>query len=156
MIQSPMTVYLSLGANLGDREAQLRRALEEIESRIGRIVRQSGFFVTQPWGFQSDNLFLNACVAVETALSPQDLLERTQAIERRLGRVAKTSDGHYADRPIDIDILLYADQRISTPGLHIPHPRMTDRMFVLEPLAQIAPDVVIPGVGKTVAQLLGR
>lgn len=151
-----MTVYLSLGANLGDREAQLRRALEEIESRIGRIVRQSGFFVTQPWGFHSDHLFLNACVAVETCLSPQDLLERTQAIERCLGRVAKTSGGHYADRPIDIDILLYADQCISTPGLQIPHPRMTDRMFVLEPLAQIAPDVVIPGVGKTVAQLLGR
>ena len=151
-----MTAYLSLGANLGDREAQLRLAVAEIENRVGRVVRQSGFFVTRPWGFRSDNLFLNACVAVETTLPPHALLQQTQAIERSLGRTRKTRDGRYADRPIDIDILLYGSLTINEPDLQTPHPRIAERLFVLEPLAQIAPDLTIPGTGKTVAQLLQR
>lgn len=140
-----MTAYLSLGSNLGDRRATLLRAIHEIGSRIGKVSAQSDFFDTQPWGFESTHRFLNACVAVETDIEPFELLRRTQEIERLLGRTTKTRNGLYADRPIDIDILLYGTLRLSTPELTIPHPRMAERPFVLEPLRQIAPELTIPG-----------
>lgn len=149
-----MRVYLGLGTNLGDKQAQLHRAVDEIEKRIGRVVALSSFYETAPWGFQSDHSFLNAVVEVETTLSPLDLLHATQAIERDLGRTAKSTDGAYHDRPIDIDILLYGDEVYHDGELQIPHPLMEQRSFVLLPLAEIAPTLVHPRLHHTIRQLL--
>lgn len=132
------TVYLALGSNLGDSAETLKAACSMIEKLIGAIVRQSAFHVTEPWGFQSDHKFLNAVVCCLTTLTPRQLLATTQRIERRLGRRLKTgADGVYHDRTIDIDILLYDDLRIQQPDLVVPHPRMLQRPFVMEPLSEI-------------------
>lgn len=131
------TVYLSLGSNLGDRELMLRRAVQLIGERVGRIERLSSFHETAPWGFSSENMFINAAVCVSTSLSPRELLEATQDVERELGRKMKSVDGQYHDRPIDIDILLYDDIRVDEPDLKIPHPRMNGRDFVMKPLGEI-------------------
>lgn len=131
------TVYLSLGTNLGGKTQNLVSAITEIERRIGPVRAQSAFLTTEPWGFESENTFLNAAVRVETALSPFDLLNKTQQIERDMGRTQKSVDGKYHDRIIDIDILLYDDLHINTPKLTIPHPLMYERDFVLIPLKEI-------------------
>ena len=131
------TVYLSLGSNLGDKEQNLASAISEIARRIGDITAQSAFLETEPWGFDSDNTFLNAAVCLETQLSPYELLHTTQQIERDLGRKQKSEQGVYHDRIIDIDILLYDDLHIQTPELTIPHPLMQQRDFVLIPLKEI-------------------
>lgn len=147
-------VYLSLGTNLGDKEQHLRDAVQKIEERVGKIVSLSAFYATEPWGFQSENSFLNAAVCVETELLPLDVLSVTQEIERELGRLKKSSNGHYADRVIDIDLLLYGDLILIVDGLTLPHPLMTERRFVIEPLAEIAPEVVHPVLGKTIKEIL--
>lgn len=131
------TVYLSLGTNLGDKEQNLKSAIQEITMRIGSVTAQSAFIETEPWGFESDNTFLNAAIKVETDRTPMQVLRITQKIERDLGRTSKSVNGIYHDRLIDIDILLYDDLSISTPSLTIPHPRMHERDFVLIPLKQI-------------------
>ena len=131
------TVYLSLGSNLGDKEQNLASAVSEIARRIGDITDQSAFIETEPWGYDSKNTFLNAAVRVETELSPYELLNATQQIERDLGRKQKSDKGQYHDRIIDIDILLYDDLHIQTPELTIPHPLMQQRDFVLIPLKEI-------------------
>lgn len=143
---------------MGNRRQLLERAIAEIEKQIGHVVRQSAFYETEPWGFESKNLFLNAAVCVETSLSPRQLLQVTQKIERALGRTRKTSKqyapissqmegamssplevrrGLYSDRPIDIDILLYDDITVDEPDLKIPHPLMYERDFVMVPLREI-------------------
>ena len=139
------TVFLSLGTNLGDKERNLNDAIAHIQRRIGTVVAKSAFVQTEPWGFESDNSFLNAAIKVETIQSPEQVLHQTQEIERMLGRVSKSVDGKYHDRKIDIDILLYyVDSvikgdglHISTPELTIPHPLMNERDFVLIPLKEI-------------------
>ena len=139
------TVYLSLGTNLGDKEHNLLSAITEIERRIGPVRAQSAFLSTVPWGFESENTFLNAAVCVETELSPNALLRVTQQIERDMGRTEKSTINYqqstvtYHDRIIDIDILLYDDLHITTPRLTIPHPLMYKRDFVLIPLREILP-----------------
>lgn len=148
-----MKVYLGLGTNLGDKEANLHAAVQKINERIGEITSLSAFYVTAPWGFSSDHSFLNAACCVESELPPLDLLRETQAIERELGRMKKSVDGNYSDRLIDIDLLLYGDLILRTPELEIPHPLMTERRFVMEPLAEIAPDVVHPVLGKRLGEL---
>lgn len=132
-----MEVYLGLGSNLGDKCLHLRTAINEIEKRIGHVECQSAFVETEPWGFESDNTFVNAVVRVDTALSPLDLLKETQTIEREMGRTHKTVDGKYSDRIIDIDILLYGDAEINLPELVVPHPRMYERDFVMKPLEEV-------------------
>ena len=146
-------VYLGLGSNLGDKKRYLNAAIERIQQRIGHIVSQSDFITTQPWGFESDNTFLNAVVIVETSLAPIDLLHTTQTIEKELGRVQDAGcrvqsvenlqspisylkSKNYKDRTIDIDILLYDDLIINTEELIIPHPLMEERDFVMIPLRQ--------------------
>ena len=153
------TAYLSLGTNIGNKPENLNEAIRQIARRIGHVKAQSAFLPTEPWGFSSPNQFLNAAVCVETSLSPLELLETTQSIERDMGRLHKTViyDGkpQYADRIIDIDILLYyEDNKDATPtfdpdgnwegSLHlntekltIPHPHMCEREFVLKPLEEI-------------------
>lgn len=130
-------VYLGLGSNLGDRRAEIRRAVALIGERVGEVVRLSSMYETEPWGFSSDNQFVNAAVRVDTPLSPRQVLEATQAIERDMGRTVKSVDGQYHDRVIDIDILLYDDLRIDEPDLKIPHPLMHERDFVMRPLNEI-------------------
>ena len=138
-------VYLGLGTNLGDKEANLKAALEEIRKRVGEITSQSAFYTSEPWGFKSDNSFLNAVCCVCTNFSPEETLYTTQAIERTLGRLKKSVNGAYSDRIIDIDILLFDDLQINTPELTIPHPLMWERDFVKIPLKEIAPEIAPKG-----------
>lgn len=137
-------VYLGLGTNLGDKEKNLRDAVQMIEERVGNVCSLSSFYATAPWGFESENAFLNAAVCVETLLSPRELLTITQQIEREIGRTTKSVNHTYADRLIDIDLLMYDDLIINDPDLVLPHPLMHERRFVMEPLAEIAPGVVHP------------
>ena len=137
------TVFLGLGSNLGNRQRNLRRAIAQIKKLIGEVDRQSTFIVSEPWGYESAKSYLNACVRVQTELTPRQLLETTQAIERNMGRTThsvkdyETGVMHYSDRPIDIDILLYDDLTIDEPDLKIPHPLMHERDFVMTPLREI-------------------
>ena len=130
-------VYLGLGTNLGDKRKNLNDAIRMLENQVGEVEKVSSVIETEPEGFRSDNMFLNAVVKVRTALSPFEILDITQDVEKSLGRKEKSSNGIYHDRVIDIDILLYDDINISTPRLVIPHPRMTQREFVMTPLAEI-------------------
>lgn len=131
------TTYLGLGTNLGDKATNLNKAIENIGKLIGTIERQSAFYATEPWGFESQNSFLNACVKVSTNLTPRQLLKATQSIEIMMGRKEKSHNGQYHDRLIDIDILLYDDVDIKEPDLTIPHPLMHERDFVMKPLREI-------------------
>lgn len=146
-------VYLGLGTNLGDKEANLHTAIAEINKRVGEIASLSACYVTEPWGFNSTNTFLNAVCRVDTAFSPMEVLHITQAIEKDLGRLKKSAGGQYSDRLIDIDILLYNDLVLDTPVLTIPHPLMHKRLFVLEPLAEIAPELLHPVLRRPMREL---
>ena len=148
------TVYLGLGTNIGNKKENLTRAIEALSLALGHYTALSSFIDTAPWGFESDNTFLNCAVAFETVLLPEELLGTTERIERELGRTAKSTGGTYHDRVIDIDILLYGNETIDTPRLTIPHPLMHLRDFVLEPLAEIAPEVVHPTTGKSISRLV--
>ena len=130
-------VYFSLGSNLGDKKQNLSTAIKLMEKQIGVLLRQSAFLETEPWGFQSDNSFVNAAICMETTLEPFEVLTETQKIEREMGRNIKSVNGEYHDRIIDIDILLYDDLHINTPQLTIPHPLMEERDFVMIPLREI-------------------
>ena len=134
-------MYLGLGSNLGNRRALLKRAIRLIGERVGEVTRQSTFIETEPWGFESANKFLNAVILCETDMTPREVLEATQQIERDMGRqkiVHRTSSTRtYTDRPIDIDILLYDDLTVDEPDLKIPHPLMEQRDFVMIPLREI-------------------
>ena len=144
------TVYLGLGTNLGDKEQNLHQAIDKIQERVGKILSLSAFYNSAPWGYISDNMFVNAVVCISTTFSPQKVLNITQEIEKELGRKEKSIDASYSDRVINIYILLYDSVILSTDNLTIPHPLMIKRLFVMDPLAEIAPDMVIPGVNKTV------
>lgn len=133
-------VYLGLGTNLGNKEQNLRDAIQKIEERVGNVHSLSAFYATAPWGFESENTFLNAAACIETLLSPHELLTVTQQIEREIGRTAKSVNHTYADRLIDIDLLMYDDLVINEPDLILPHPLMHERRFVMEPLSEIAPN----------------
>lgn len=130
-------LYLSLGSNLGNRHEQIHRALKLIEQRVGSVLRVSKFIETEPWGFKSPNLFLNAACLVQTSLSPRACLLTTQQIEKEIGRKAKSTGESYQDRPIDIDLLMYDHEHVQDQDLVLPHPHMKDRDFVLIPLQEI-------------------
>ena len=147
------TVYLGLGTNLGDKEANLRTAIYKLQERIGKQVSLSSFYETAPWGFESDHSFLNAAIGLETSLSPIEILHITQEIEKELGRTKKSVNGSYSDRLIDIDILLYDTLVLQTPELTIPHPLMTERDFLMKPLIEIAGNVIHPTRQKTLSEL---
>lgn len=135
-------LYLGLGSNLGDREANIRRALTLIDERLGSVYRVSSFIETEPIGFCSNHRFINAVCLVHTMMSPISCLRETQKIEQELGRIQKSicTDGtlQHFDRTIDIDLLIYDDLIINTPELTLPHPRMKERDFVMIPLKEIS------------------
>lgn len=138
-------VFLSLGSNLGDKEENIRKAISLIGEKVGMVLRQSSLIETEPWGYESENKFLNGVILVETSFTPRQLLRATQKIERLLGRKRKSvapnlltsGSPKYSDRPIDIDILLYDDITLDEPDLKIPHPFMQERDFVMKPLKEV-------------------
>jgi 2-amino-4-hydroxy-6-hydroxymethyldihydropteridine diphosphokinase len=144
--------YVGLGSNLGDRAHTLRRALELLDAEAGiAVVAVSSFRETDPVGYVHQPPFLNAAVVVETELRPRDLLHRLLAVERTLGRVRQGP--RFGPRTIDLDLLLYGEESLDEPGLTVPHPRLHERRFALEPLAELDGALVVPGRG-TVAGLL--
>lgn len=149
-------LYLALGSNQGDRKALLDAARAACDASLGRVTGCSDYIETAPWGFSSPHPFLNAVLQLETELSPLAVLERTQEIERQLGRLTKSSATGYQDRPIDLDLLFYDDLVLETPRLTLPHPLMHLRDFVLEPLQQLAPTLRHPVLGLSIAELYSR
>ena len=146
-------VYLALGSNQGDRKALLHQAIDAIDRSLGRVDSISSFIETEPWGFARPHPFLNATLLLSTELTPLELLDATQAIERELGRRQKSDEAGYTDRPIDIDLLFYEDLILESPRLTFPHPLLHRRAFVLDPLLEIAPDLLHPILGKTITEL---
>lgn len=147
------TAFLGLGTNLGDREANLRDAIQRLEAAEIKILRRSSLYETAPQELLDQPSFLNAVVEVETSLFPLQLLARIRQIERDMGRRRVTPKG---PRNIDIDVLFYGRAVIATVELEVPHPRMTQRRFVLEPLAEIAPEFRHPLTGKTANEMLAK
>ena len=147
------TVYISLGSNLGDRASMLERAIAAMNSAGIRVMRQSSVYVTEPVGAPGQAWFLNAVVEVETSLLPLQLLHALLKIERELGRRRITPHG---PRAIDLDLLFYGPSVIRTRELEVPHPRLTERRFVLIPMAQLAPELRHPVLHKSIAQLLAE
>jgi 2-amino-4-hydroxy-6-hydroxymethyldihydropteridine diphosphokinase len=144
--QKLVTAFIALGSNLGDPEAQIRGALSTLAAMLEtRLVRHSSLYRNPPVGYPDQPEFVNAVAEIRTRLAPRDLLDQLLALERNQGR---TRDFANAPRTIDLDILLYGGHVVNEPGLTIPHPRMLERAFVLVPLAEIAPDAVVPGVGR--------
>jgi 2-amino-4-hydroxy-6-hydroxymethyldihydropteridine diphosphokinase len=146
--------YVGLGSNLGDREQVLRHALALLAAEPAlELVAASSTRETDPVDYEDQPRFLNAAASLETDLSPRELLERLLSIEQRLGR---TRDGpRYGPRTIDLDLLVYDDEVVDEPGLTLPHPRLAERRFALEPLAELDPTLVVPGAG-TVSDLLSK
>jgi 2-amino-4-hydroxy-6-hydroxymethyldihydropteridine diphosphokinase len=148
----PMSVsYLMLGSNAGDRIDNLNKCAGMIDADAGRITSVSPVYESEPWGFEHPDWFLNQAVEIETVYSPEELLSRLQDIEEKLGRIRSKSE--YEARTIDVDILFYGTQIVDTATLVIPHPRIAERMFVLEPLAGLIPEFVHPVLNRTVKYL---
>ena len=144
-------IYLGLGSNLGDREHNLKEAFARIEEHIGHVVKSSSVYETEPWGFNTRETFLNAVIEVGTELNPSAVLGAILMIETLLGRTR--GEKQYSSRVIDIDILLYNDLIVNEVSLKIPHPLLHERMFVLVPLCEIAPDIIHPIFNKSVLLL---
>jgi 2-amino-4-hydroxy-6-hydroxymethyldihydropteridine diphosphokinase len=148
------SAYVGLGANLGHREATIRAAVEALGAEEGvEIVALSTLRETEPVGVGEQPLFLNGVVALDTTLSARELLDRLLEIEQRFGRVR--TPGEHGPRTLDLDLLLYGDDAIDEPGLTLPHPRLHERRFVLEPLGELAPGLVVPGRGAVESLLSG-
>lgn len=145
-------VFLSLGSNMGDKKAYLEKAITSLKNLPQTtLLGVSSFYQTVAWGKTDQDDFINAVCQIDTCLEPHDLLKQCQAIEKRLGRERHE---HWGPRTMDIDLLLYGSETIDTADLTVPHPYMTQRAFVLVPLAEIAPDLIFPKTNQTVSSLL--
>ncbi|RUT73534.1 2-amino-4-hydroxy-6-hydroxymethyldihydropteridine diphosphokinase [Ancylomarina longa] len=147
-------VIFLIGGNLGDREQILKDSANYLEKDIGKVNQCSSIYETEPWGFEHELNFLNQVLAIETKLSPLEVLERTQSIEKIMGRIRKKN--RYSERTIDIDILFYDSQIYHSDHLEIPHPRIQERMFALMPMNEILPDLVHPILNKTINELFNE
>ena len=145
-------LYLLLGGNLGDKEKIFSEVKRLLKKKVGEITTQSDIYETEPWGFESEDMFWNQALEISTSLSPVEVLRETQQTEAELGRIRKSD--RYDSRMIDIDMLFYDNQIIEFENLTIPHPRILERKFVLMPLAEIAPTFIHPIFRKTIGQLL--
>jgi 2-amino-4-hydroxy-6-hydroxymethyldihydropteridine diphosphokinase len=143
--------YLSAGSNLGNRAENLAAAAVVLQDRNLIVLRVSSVFETEPLGYADQPWFLNIALEIDTRLGPRELLARCQEVERAFGRTASFRN---APRPLDLDILLQGDRVVSERDLQIPHPRLAERRFVLEPLAEIAPEIVHPVARRTIRELL--
>ena len=144
-------VYLSIGSNLGDRAAHLRKAIDALGASGVGVLRESSVYETEPRDLRDQPWFLNQVIEVETELFPRQLLARTQKVEREMGRRRDVDRGA---RVIDIDIVLFGSSIVRTPELQIPHARMAERRFVLEPLAELSPDLRHPATARSVREML--
>jgi 2-amino-4-hydroxy-6-hydroxymethyldihydropteridine diphosphokinase len=147
-------IYLSLGSNEGNREILIKSAIDLINTSVGKVVKVSSVYESDPLEFNSSKKFLNTCLLLNSEANAQQLLLKLEAIEIKLGRIRKFEQDQYCDRPIDIDIIFIDDLIINLPELVVPHPKMHLRRFVLEPLAELCPDFVHPILKKTVSVLL--
>lgn len=150
------SLLLAFGSNLGDRALHIRRALQELDGRVGTLVKASSMIETEPEGFESVHSFLNSAALFETELEPLEILRITQEVERMEGRKHKSVNGSYSDRPLDIDMIALDSLLWNSEELTLPHPEVTERSFVLQPLAEIVPNFVHPGTGATYAALFYR
>ena len=146
--------YLSLGSNLGDKSENLNKAIELLKERAGEVLAVSAFYETEPDGFVSENSFVNIALSLDTTLDAYKLLDVCEEIEKKLGRTTKSVNLNYSDRVIDIDILYFNNMQLATERLTLPHPRMHKRLFVLEPLAEIAPKFRHPILGMSTVKML--
>lgn len=149
-------VYLALGSNIGNGKELIEHAYMLLQERVGIITHKSALYTTMPEGFESNNLFTNSAICLQTTHSAIDVLHLTQQIEKELGRMHKSVNLQYADRSMDIDILYYNLEQINQEDLIVPHPRMHTRRFVLEPLCEIAPTLKHPIIGKNTQYLLNQ
>ena len=148
-------IFLSLGGNVGDVQANFADALEALEARKVHVVKESALYKTEPIGITDQDWFFNQVVEVETELSPLELLYACLATEEEIGRI-RNPDEKWGPRPIDVDLLFYHDQVINTTELTVPHPELVDRRFILVPLSEIAPDFRHPTRRKTIQELLTK
>ncbi len=147
-------LYILLGGNLGDKLKVFSEARARLSLHVGAITNQSVLYETEPWGFESDDIFWNQVIELSTPLSPDEVLLQTQQIENELGRIRKANQ--YDSRIIDIDILFYGNQIVQTEKLVVPHPRIQERKFALVPLCEIAPELIHPVFQKSVMQILNE
>ncbi len=145
-------LYLLLGGNLGNKQQVFAEARNQLEKQIGPISAQSAIYETEPWGFESEDLFWNQALEIETTLSPEEVLAQTQQIELELGRIRK--ERQYDSRVIDIDILFHGEKTVQQVNLTIPHPRIQERKFALVPLCEIAAGFIHPIFQKSIRELL--
>ncbi len=144
-------VYFLLGGNIGNREELLSEAIRKMTNQLGKYVQASALYETEPWGFTHEQNFLNQVVVFDSELPALDILDKTQTIEKELGRVRKTTQ--FCERTIDIDILFYGDECIENERLSVPHPRIQERSFALYPLEELIPDFIHPILKKSIKQL---
>lgn len=149
-------VHLSLGTNLGNRLSNLQKAVRLIQDKIGSIDKKSSVYENPPLGFEAEIFFYNVCVSVKTKLSPKEVLIHLQAIEKKLGRTKKTTEGGFTSRIIDIDLILFENQILDLEDLKIPHPLFSDRKFVLLPLNEIASESIDPISKQSISDILKK